>query len=117
MPYPKDSYIEIRYNEDQIGPKDNLAKADIKCSSNLQLEVDCVLDIENKITLNGIFADDLVANSYLYFVISGLFNDIIEPTVTDSWVMTVYTEIDGASYHIDTIESGLDFEWLCSMPC
>jgi hypothetical protein len=49
MPYPKDSYILISYREDQIGPKDNIAKGDVKCSSNLQLEIDCVLDISDKI--------------------------------------------------------------------
>lgn len=64
--------------------------------------------------MNGMFIDDIVANTYLYFVISGLFTDIFEPTVTDSWIVTVYTEDD---YMIDSIESGLTFEWTCSMPC
>jgi proprotein convertase subtilisin/kexin type 5 len=31
--------------------------------------------------------------------------------------MTVYTEIDGTSYHIDTIQGELSLEWKCSMPC
>jgi hypothetical protein len=55
------------------------------------------------------FAEDLVDNTYMYLVISGLFNDLYEPTLTDTWDMTVYTVIDGTSYHIDTIDQGLDF--------
>lgn len=63
------------------------------------------------------FAEDLVENQFMYLVISGLFNDVFEPTLTESWELTVYTTIDGTSYHIDTIASGLDYEWFCSIPC
>jgi hypothetical protein len=67
--------------------------------------------------MKGIFADDLVDDSYIWFVISGLFVDIFEPTITDAWNMTVYTEIDSTSYHIDTIQGELSLEWKCSIPC
>ena len=106
MPYPKDSFIKINYREDQIGPQD---KSAVKCSSNLQLEVDCSLDTSNEIIVNGMFTDNLVGDTYLYLVISGLFNDLKEPTLTDSWVLTVFTEVGGQPYHIDQIADKLNF--------
>ena len=79
MPYPKDSYIEIRYNQSQIGPVDN-AMDDVQCSSNLQLEVACDLNQQDKITMTGMFAEDTVENTYMWFVVSGLFIDLLLPT-------------------------------------
>lgn len=114
MPYPEGSYLKINYREDQIGPQD---KSEVKCSSNLQLEVDCNLDTSDEITVRGMFAENLNANSYLYLVVSGLFNDLLEPTLTDSWVLTVYIEIDGESFHIDKIAENLSYEWACTFPC
>jgi hypothetical protein len=61
--------------------------------------------------MKNMFPEDVVENTYMYFVISNLFIDVKEPVITDSWVMTVFSKIDGKDYHIDTIDKGLVFEW------
>lgn len=35
MPYPKDSYLNIIIDADEIGPESNSAKGAVNCSSNL----------------------------------------------------------------------------------
>ena len=92
MPYPKNSYLNIMINADEIGPESNSAKGAVNCSSNLQLEVKCTFITNDKIMVEGIFTEDLVAGSFVFFMITNFFVDISEPTITRSWTMTVITE-------------------------
>jgi hypothetical protein len=114
MPYPKDSYLNILINSNEIGPQTNSAKGAVNCSSNLQLEVKCTFITSDKIMVTGMFNEDLVAGTFIFFMITNLYVDIIDPKITKSWVMTVWTQ---KGYFIDQISDGLDFEYKCSVPC
>lgn len=92
MPYPQGSYLLININSNEIGPESNTAKGEVKCSSNLQLEVDCIFVTDDRIEVREIFLERLVKGSFVFFMITNFYVDISEPRVTESWDMTVYTE-------------------------
>lgn len=64
--------------------------------------------------VEGIFTEDLVAGTFVFFMITNFYVDISEPRITKSWVMTVWTK---EGYFVDQISDGLDFEYKCSVPC
>lgn len=76
MPYPKDSYLNIIIDADEIGPESNSAKGAVNCSSNLQLEVKCTFITSDKIMVEGIFTEDLVAGTFVFFMITNFYVDI-----------------------------------------
>ena len=41
MPYPEGSYLQLNIYSREIGPEPVSGKGKVKCSSNLQLEVEC----------------------------------------------------------------------------
>ena len=60
------------------------------------------------------FIEDLVPGTFVSFMITNFYVDISEPTTTRSWKMNMYTE---EGYSTDAITSGLEFTYLCSVPC
>jgi hypothetical protein len=104
MPYPKDSYISIVINSKEIGPKNSEAVQKVNCSSNLQLSVSCSFSSLDKIKISGMFVDDLVENTYITFLITNFFIDVVKPLTTESWKVTVFNK---DNYFIDDITGGL----------
>jgi len=114
MPYPKDAFLILEIDSQVIGPEAHPNRGAPNCSSNLQLVIQCTFLTEDKIKITGMFVEDLVAKTYISFLITNFYVGIYEPVVTKSWKLTVFTPDE---YFIDAVSSGLYFTFSCSVPC
>ena len=114
MPYPRDAYFEVKLDSTQIGPKDAAARANVKCSTNLQLTVRCTFVTDDLIKVEGAFVEDLPRNSRLQFIITNFYINVEKPMTTTSWQLTTFTP---GGHFIDTIDNGLNLTYKCHLPC
>jgi proprotein convertase subtilisin/kexin type 5 len=78
------------------------------------MELDCEFVDENLVKVHGMFAQDLVEGSQIFFMITNFFIAVTEPLTTKSWIVTVFTP---EGDFIDRIGSGLQRTFPCFSPC
>ena len=116
MPYPKGSYVILTLDPEVLGPEklDDGSLAVVECFSNLQIKVECEFTDPTHLKISRIFMEDITASSRISLMVSNFEINIQDPTITDTWTLTVFTA-DG--FFIETIDHGLTLEFQCSIPC
>lgn len=94
--YPENTMIVIEYDQSQISPDpDEAADNKIPCIFRQSRLIDCELEY-NTINVEGIIKSEEYAGSHMQLTITNMYNSVVNPLTTNSWVLTTYLS-DGIS--------------------
>jgi hypothetical protein len=64
--------------------------------------------------VDELVVDNVMANTHIEFMITNFEINPVEPTITKSWEVTMYTPDD---FFIETRDQGFSLEFKCAVPC